>query len=406
MQEEEKEKSPRRGLGAVGWIILITVLAAAGIGGSRLWSYLQSYEETDDAQIDGDIYAVTSRVAGTIKAVYVRDNQTVKAGDLLVELDPADYQMAVKQAAASLNESRTQVAAIRPNVSITATSTGTAITSSLADIEGSRAQVAAAQRDHEAIVAQVRQAEADQVKAQADLARYGQLIAKDEISRQQYDQVQANAKSLAAQTDVRRASAEAAARNIDAAQAKLQQAQMREVEARQNRPQQIQLQNAAVQSRQATSAREQTIVDQARMNLSYTKIFAPVDGIIGKKFAEPGQQVLPGQQLMADVSLGNLWVTANFKETQLKRMAPRQRVTIHVDAYDREIEGYVDSVAGASGAKFSLLPPENATGNYVKVVQRVPVRIRLKDGQDPDHRLRPGMSCEPKVWVEEKPAEK
>jgi membrane fusion protein (multidrug efflux system) len=406
MQEEEKEKSPRRGLGAVGWIILITVLAAAGIGGSRLWSYLQSYEETDDAQIDGDIYAVTSRVAGTIKAVYVRDNQTVKAGDLLVELDPADYQMAVKQAAASLNESRTQVAAIRPNVSITATSTGTAITSSLADIEGSRAQVAAAQRDHEAIVAQVRQAEADQVKAQADLARYGQLIAKDEISRQQYDQVQANAKSLAAQTDVRRASAEAAARNIDAAQAKLQQAQMREVEARQNRPQQIQLQNAAVQSRQATSAREQTIVDQARMNLSYTKIFAPVDGIIGKKFAEPGQQVLPGQQLMADVSLGNLWVTANFKETQLKRMAPRQRVTIHVDAYDREIEGYIDSVAGASGAKFSLLPPENATGNYVKVVQRVPVRIRLKDGQDPDHRLRPGMSCEPKVWVEEKPAQK
>jgi membrane fusion protein (multidrug efflux system) len=389
-------------MGAIGWIVLVAVLAVAGVGGSRLWTWLQSYEETDDAQIDGDIYAVTSRVGGSIKAVLVRDYQEVKAGDLLVELDPADYQIAVKQATAALNESRTLVAAVRPNVSITTTSTDTAISSSQADIAGARAQVAAAQRDHEAILAQIRQAEADQAKSQADLARYRQLIAKDEISRLQYDQVDAAAKSMAAMTDSRKASAEAGARNIEAAQAKLQQAQMREAEAKQNRPQQILLQNAVVQSRQATTVREQTMLDQALLNLSYTKIFAPADGIIGKKNAEPGRQVSPGQQLMADVSLNTLWVTANFKETQLKRMAPKQRVTIHVDAFDRDFEGYIESFAGASGARFSLLPPENATGNYVKVVQRVPVRIRLKGGQDPDHRLRPGMSCEPKVWVEEK----
>ena len=248
---------------------------------------------------------------------------------------------------------------------------------------------------------QRRQAEADQIKAQADLARYKQLIAKDEISRQQYDQVEAAAKSMAAMTDVRKATAEAAARNVDAAQAKVQQAEIRALEARQNRPQQIQLQNAMVQSRQAATVREQTMLDQALLNLSYTKIVAPVDGVIGKKNAEPGQQVAPGQQLMSVVPLDRLWVTANFKETQLRRMAPNQRVTLHVDAYGKDYEGYVENVAGASGARFSLLPPENATGNYVKVVQRVPVRIKLKEGQDPEHRLRPGMSVEPKVWLVE-----
>jgi membrane fusion protein (multidrug efflux system) len=393
-------KKPRRGIGKVGWVVLVVVLAAAGIGGSKLWAYLQSYEDTDDAQIDGDIYVVTSRISGTIKAVHAQDNQQVKAGDLLVELDPADYKVTVEQAKAALNEARTQVAAVRPNVSITSTSTETTVSTSQADIAGARAQVAAAQRDYESIVAEIRQAEADQVKTQADLDRYKQLIAKDEISRQQYDQVVASAKSMAAMTDVKKASAEAAARNIEAAQAKLQQAMMRETEAKQNRPQQIQLQNAQVQTRQATSAHQQTIVDQAELNLTYVNIFAPADGIIGKKNAEPGQQVSPGQQLMADVSITNLWVTANFKETQLRKMTPNQRVTVHVDAYDRDYEGYVESVAGASGAKFSLLPPENATGNYVKVVQRVPVRIRLKEGQDTERRLRPGMSVEPKVWIQ------
>jgi membrane fusion protein (multidrug efflux system) len=386
-------------MGPVGWIVLLVVLVGAAIGGTRLLHYLESYEDTDDAQIDGDIYAITSRIAGTVKAVYVQDNQQVKAGQLLVELDPRDYDVSVEQAKATVNQSQTEVESARPNVPITSVTTETAVSSQEADITGVEAQVAGAQRDYESSIAQIRQAEADNAKAQADLVRYKQLIAKDEISQQQYDQVEAAAKAASATVDARKATAEAAARNIDAIRARLQQAQSLIAEARRNRPQQIALQNAVVRSRQATTVRERTLLDQALLNLSYTKILAPVDGIIGKKNAEPGQEVSPGQQLMADVPITNLWVTANFKETQLKKMRPGQRVTIHVDAYNRDYQGYVESLAGASGARFSLLPPENATGNYVKVVQRLPIRIRFKEGEDKERLLRPGMSVEPKVWL-------
>jgi len=390
-------------MGPIGWILLLVVLAGAAIGGTVLLRYLDSYEDTDDAQIDGDIYAVTSRIAGTVKAVYVQDNQEVKAGQLLVELDPRDYDVSVEQAKAAVNQSQTEVESARPNVPITNVTTETAVSSEEADIAGLEAQVAGAQRDYESSIAQIRQAEADNAKAQADLIRYKQLIAKDEISQQQYDQVEAAAKAAAATVDARKATAEAAARNIDATRARLQQAQTRIAEARRNRPQQIALQNAIVRSRQATTVREKTMLDQALLNLSYTKILAPIDGIIGKKNAEPGQEVSPGQQLMADVPITNLWVTANFKETQLKKMRVGQRVTIHVDAYGRDYQGYVESLAGASGARFSLLPPENATGNYVKVVQRLPIRIGIKEGEDKDHLLRPGMSVEPKVWLNDQP---
>jgi membrane fusion protein, multidrug efflux system len=393
---------PRRRGRPVRWIVFAVVLVAAVIGGRMLWSYLESYEDTDDAQIDGNIYAITSRIAGTVKAVYVEDNQQVKTGQVLVELDPSDYSVSVEQAKAALNESRSQVLAARPNIPIRTTTTGTSVSSFESEIAAARAQVAAAQRDYESAIAQVRDAEADSVRTQADLARYKQLIDKDEISRQQYDQADAAVKSKAAQVDARKASAEAAARNIEAAQAKLQQSLIKEEDARQTRPHQIALENALVRVREAATIREKTMLDQALLNLSYTKIVAPIDGIIGKKNAEPGQQVPAGQQLMAEVPLSNLWVTANFKETQLRRMQPNQRVTIRVDAYGRDYEGYVESVAGASGARFSLLPPENATGNYVKVVQRLPVRIRFREGQDPEHRLRPGMSVEPKVWFDSK----
>jgi membrane fusion protein (multidrug efflux system) len=336
-----------------------------------------------------------------VKAVYVQDNQQVKAGQLLVELDPSDYNVSVEQAKAAVAESRSQVDAARPNVPITSVSTETSVSAGDIDITNVNAQIASAERDHESAVAEIRQAEADNIKAQADLTRYRQLVAKDEISQQQFDQAQAAANSAAAQVDVKRASAEAAARNVDVARARLQDARNKAEEARRNRPQQIALQNALVKTRQASTVREQTMLDQAMLNLSYTKIFAPIDGVIGKKNAEPGQQVSPGQQLMADVPVSNLWVTANFKETQLKRMKPGQRVTIHVDAYDRDFQGYVESLAGASGARFSLLPPENATGNYVKVVQRLPVRIRFKEGEDPNHLLRAGMSVDPKVWLDQ-----
>ena len=399
--EKPAERPPaprRRRMGPVGWVILLVVLAGVAVGGARLWAYLESYEDTDDAQIDGDIYAVTSRINGTVRAVYVEDNQQVKAGQLLVELDPRDYEVAVEQAKAAVKESQSQVETARPNVPITSVSTETTISSEEADIAGGEAQVAAAQRDEDSAVAQVRQAEADNVKAQADLARYKILITKDEISQQQYDQVEAAAKAAAALVDARRSNAESAARAIDAQRAKLRQSETRAVEARRNRPNQIELQNATVRARQATTARQQTLVDQALLNLSYAKILAPVDGVIGKKNAEPGQQVSAGQQLMACVPLNNLWVTANFKETQLKKMHAGQRVTIHVDAYNKDFDGYVESVAGASGARFSLLPPENATGNYVKVVQRIPVKVAFDQG-DQINQLRPGMSVIVKIRV-------
>ncbi|MEP6715987.1 MAG: HlyD family secretion protein [Terriglobia bacterium] len=391
---------PKRRMGPVGWVVLLVILVAAAIGGKMLWSYLESYESTDDAQVDGDIFAITSRVAGNVKAVYVQDNQQVKAGQLLVELDSSDYQVSVAQAKAAVEESQTQTAAAQPNVSITSSTTQTTVSSSESDVAAVRAQLAGAQRDYESAVADVRRAEADGVKAQADFLRYKQLIAKDEISQQQYDQAEAQAKASAAVVDARKATAEASARNIDAARARLQQAQTRAAEAVETRPQQIQLQNALVATRRAATAREKTLVDQALLNLSYTRIVAPTDGVVGRKNVEPGQQVTPGQQLMAVVPVANLWVTANLKETQLKRMRAGQRVTIHVDAYNKDYEGYVESVAAASGARFSILPPENATGNYVKVVQRVPVRIRFKEGQDPEHRLRPGMSAVPKIWLD------
>jgi membrane fusion protein, multidrug efflux system len=401
--EPKREIRPRKpGNRALKIVILLVIVAAAAIGGYRLWNYLDSYESTDDAEIDGDIYPITSRIAGTVKAVYVQDNQQVKAGQLLVELDPRDFEVALEQAKTSLNESRSQVAVARPNVPITSVTTQTTLTTSTTDIAESRAAVAAAQRNYDSAAADIRQAEADNVKAQADLARYKLLVAKDEISKQQYDQAEAAAKSAAADVDSKRAAAEASGRKIEEAQARLEQAQTRQVEAERNRPQQIAIQNATVESRQASAQHQQTLVDQAALNLTYTKIFAPVDGVIGKKNAEPGQQVAPGQQLMADVPLSDIWVTANFKETQLKRMHPNQRATIHVDSYDRDYEGYVESLAGATGARFSLLPPENATGNYVKVVQRVPVRIRIREGQDPHHDLRPGMSVDPKVWLDNK----
>ncbi len=407
---QEKEKTaekPKKGLlnaireHPIKFTAFLIFVVAAAIWGPVYWHYLNSYESTDDAEIDGNIYAVTSRIAGTIKAVYVEDNQQVKAGQVLVDLDPRDFEVAVAQAQSALKESQTQVSVARPNVPITSVTTETTVSTSGADITASRAAVASAQRDYDAAVADIRNAEADNVKAQADLARYKQLIAKDEISSQQYDQAEAAAKVAAAKVDAKRATAEAGARDIDEAEARLAQAQTKEIEAQRNRPAQIAIQNAIVAGRQATAEHQQTLLDQAVLNLSYTKIVAAVDGVIGRKNAEPGQQVSPGQQLMVDVPLNDIWVTANFKETQLRKMHVGQRATIHVDSYDRDYEGSVESLAAASGARFSLLPPENATGNYVKVVQRLPVRIRFKEGQDPNHLLRPGMSVEPKVWLDE-----
>ena len=322
----------------------------------------------------------------------------MKAGDVLAEIDPADYQVALDRAQADLAQSRAQVRSSDPAVPIISMTNQSAITSTEADIANAQAAIASAERDHDADLARLVAAQADNAKAQADLTRYKTLVAKEEVSQEEYDQKLAAAKSSAAQVQAVQAQSEAAARIVDQRKAALDQVRTKLHELQSNAPQQLEIRRAAVQEAQASAQASKAAVDQALLNLKYTKIIAPISGIIGRKLVEVGMRVQPGQQLLVIVPLDDIWVTANFKENQIRRMRPGQSVRIHVDAFDKDYEGYVESLPATTGAKLSILPPENATGNYVKVVQRLPVRIRFKEGQDPEHRLRPGMSVEPKVF--------
>jgi membrane fusion protein (multidrug efflux system) len=303
-------------------------------------------------------------------------------------------------AQSQLAQAQAQNQAERPNIPVTETSTRTAVATAAGDVANAEAAVAAADHNHEAALAKVSESEVNSAKAQADVARYRPLAEKDEVPREQFDQVVANAKALAATVAANQATAKAAAREADQVRAQLTQAQQRAEEARQNAPRQVEMQRANVAVRQAGIQTAQAQVNQARLNLSYVKIVTPVDGIVAKRAVEVGQHVEPGQQVALITQIDDLWVTANFKETQLRRMNAGQSVRLRVDALDRDFDGYIESLPAASGAITSLLPPENATGNFVKVVQRLPVRIRFKPNQNGLDRLRPGMSVEPKVRVE------
>ncbi|HLH40553.1 MAG TPA: HlyD family secretion protein [Bryobacteraceae bacterium] len=387
-------KRHRRGL----WIAAILALILA-VCGYFLWSYLNSYESTDDAFIDGNLDPIGARISGTVIGVYAQNDQFVKKGQVLVDLDPQDYQVEVEQARAAYNQALAQVNAAHPSVPITTTTTQTLVSTSQASVIAAQAAVDAAQQDYEARQADVRQAEAQNINAQANLERYRTLVARDEISRQQYDAAVATAASDAAAVQAARAAEAASLRVLDQRRAQLEQARTQLAEAQTNAPRQISVQRYDVATRLANAAAAKAQLDRVQLNLSYTKIVAPVDGVVMSRTAEVGQHVQPGQDLLSISEIENVWVTANFKETQLARMRPGQPVEIHVDAFDRNYQGYVADMPGASGAATSLLPPENATGNFVKVVQRLPVRILFKPGQNDDHRLRIGMSCEPKVWL-------
>jgi membrane fusion protein, multidrug efflux system len=378
-------------------IILALVLVAIGIA---YWLYSRQFEDTDDAQVDGHINAITARVSGTVTGVYVEENQFVKAGQVLADLDPRDNKVALAVAQSELAQAQAQSQAERPNVPVTETSTSTAIATAASDVANAEAAVAAANHNYEAALAKVSESEANSAMARADVERYRPLAEKDEVPREQFDQVVANAQALAATVVANQATAKAAAREADQARAQLTQAQQRAEEARQNAPRQVEMQRANVAVRQAGIETARAQLDQARLNLSYVKIQAPVNGIVAKRTAEVGQHVEPGQQVVLITQIDDLWVTANFKETQLRRMSPGQSVRLRVDALNADFDGYIESLPAASGAVTSLLPPENATGNFVKVVQRLPVRIRFKPNQNGLDRLRPGMSVEPKVRVE------
>jgi membrane fusion protein (multidrug efflux system) len=379
---------------------IAVIVAAIGllIVGIFVFRYVTSYESTDDAQVDGHINAISARISGHVIHLNVTDNQYVQAGTVLVEIDPADYQVAYERAKADFESAQAAAAAAGVDVPITSVNTTSQVSSTEADVGGARAGIATAKRQFEAAKAQRDQADANNVKAQNDLVRYKQLVDKQEISQQQYDQAVAAAKAAAAAVEAARALADAAESQVTQAQERQRQAEANWRSA-QTGPQQLQVTRSRAASALADAQRKKADLDQAQLNLQYTKIIAPVAGVVSDRTVEVGQNVTPGQELMKIIPLDDVWITADFKETQLRDMKVGQPVTIEVDANGKSYKGKVDSVAGASGARFSLLPPENATGNYVKVVQRIPVKIVLDPGENKDHSLRPGMSVTPKVWI-------
>jgi membrane fusion protein, multidrug efflux system len=379
----------------IGVAIVILVLLVVGF---FVYRYITSYEDTDDAQVDGHINSVSARISGHVSSLDVQDYQYVTLGTVVVHIDPADYQVAYDRAKADFEDAQAAAEAAGVTVPITSVSTTTQVSSTQADVNSARAGIQAAKQQFEAAKAQLQEAEANNTKAQSDLVRYKQLVEKQEISQQQYDQALAAAQADAAAVQAAHASAAAAQQQVTQAEGKLVQAQQSYRYAS-TAPRQMQVTRARAAEALAEAQLKKAALDQAALNLDYTKVRAPIDGIISNRTVEVGQNVSPGQQLMDVINLDDIWITANFKETQLHDMRIGQPVTIHVDANGRSYTGKVNSIAGASGARFSLLPPENATGNYVKVVQRIPVKIVLDPGQNKDHALRPGMSVEPKVWV-------
>ncbi len=393
--EVVQPRSRRRG-------IIVVVIAVIAVAALAFWWHSTFYEDTDDAQISGHLIQISSRITGQVRKVDVQENEVVKAGDLIAELDPRDYQVAVENAKAALASAQANAAAANVNVPLTTINTGSNLSSAGAQLSGAHAQVQQAQGQLQAAQARVTQAIANNAKAQADLERYRPLVEKDVISKQQYDAAVAAAGSAAAAVQDAQASAAAAADGVRVAR---QQEAASEAlfKYAQTGPQQVAAQNAKARQAQAQVQQAQAQLDQALLNLSYTKIAAPEDGIITRKSVEMNQNVASGQNLLTLVSLQNIWVTANFKETQLKHMTPGQAVEVSVDATGKTYDAKVTQIGGATGSVLSLFPPENATGNYVKVVQRVPVRIDFTDlqHQDPNHQLRPGLSVEPKVRVKQ-----
>lgn len=395
--------------------IVLAILVVAAIAAIPIYAYYSVRESTDDAQVDGHIVPISPRISGTILEVLVNDNQPVKAGQELVRLDPADYQVALQQAKAQLANAEANVTESTVNVPLTSINTRSQVRTSTsqaeevaAGVSSARQAVDAARARLNAANAALQEKQASYIKAQKDLGRLKDLVEKDEISKQDYDAAVAAADANTAQVESAKAEIVAAQHNLDQAIAEVEQARARlataMVQRRQSeqvRPRQEAVTQARYKQAQAQLQRGQADLAQAKLNLEYTVIRAPVDGLVSRKTAEPGMQVSPGQQIMALVPLDDVWVTANFKETQLKKMQVGQRVEIEVDTFgsSRKYRGHIDSIAAASGAKFSLLPPENATGNYVKVVQRVPVKVVLEPGENRDHRLLPGMSVTPTVLL-------
>ncbi len=379
-------------------ILIVAAVAVLVIAGVFLWRYLNSYESTDDAQADVHLYPVSARVSGYVVKVNVDDNQWVEKGTVLVEIDPKDYEVAVAQAQANLRNAEATAQSLNITVPITSVNTSSQLKFTASGIEDANAGVIAAERQLTAAHAQVEAAEANDVKAQDDLRRYKLLVDKREVSEQVYDQALAAAKSSTASVESARANESAAQEFVKQSRSRVAQANANHQSA-ETGPQQVSSTQARVRAAVADVEQKRALLEQAQLNLGYTKIVAPVTGEVTKTVVV-GMNVQDGQQLLTVVPLDEVWVTANFKETQLRRMQVGQRAEIHIDSSGRTLKGRVDSIAGATGPLFSLLPPENATGNYVKIVQRIPVKIVLEPGENKDRRLRPGMNVVPDVYLQ------
>jgi len=367
------------------------------------WWYSRHWEDTDDAAVDGYIYPISARVAGQVIKVNYDDGQVVHKGDLLVQIDPTDYQVALERAKADYEDSQAQAVAAQYGVPVQSVGSVAQIRSASADMAQAQAGVAAARKQADAAQQQIVEAEANAVKLNTDVTRYRQLLDKREISQQQFDQAIASATAANATVSARQAELLAAQAQVKSAESRIEQANA-ELKNANASPNTVAATKARAESADAQALRYKAALDQAQLNLGYTSIVAPVDGVVGKRSVQVGENVSVGQDLMAIVPLNDVWVTANFKETQLGHMKPGQPVKIKVDTYGgRKWNGHVSNIGGATGALYSLLPPENATGNYVKVVQRIPVRIDFDGNDKPDFNhdglLRPGMSVEPNVKV-------
>jgi membrane fusion protein, multidrug efflux system len=407
-KENEEPKgfaNPRmQRLAMIGGVVLVAALVG-------LFLYYHDRESTDDAQVDGHITPIASKIYGRVASVLVNDNEAVKAGQTLVKIDPADNQAAVDQAKAALDLAESEARSAGVDVPRTAENVASGTSGADAQLLGAQADAASAQASYEQAQtadlsfaqANVEKSKANAALAQADLARYKPLVEKDEISKQQYDAAKANADATASALKADQEKLAQAQRNVEVMKAQLDAARARVLQARagvegaQADRKRVSMRTADAQAKVAKVAQTRAALDAAVLNLSYTNIVAPVDGVATHKQVEPGQIVQAGQGLLVVVPLQDVWVTANFKETQLKNMRPGQKAEVRVDTYGKTFSGHVDSLAGATGGVLSLLPPENATGNYVKVVQRIPVKIVLDPIPASEAVLRPGMNVDATV---------
>lgn len=379
--------------------IAMGVAAVLVSSGVAYWAHARHFVETDDAQIDGSISNVSPRVSGNVSAVYVVENQMVKEGDVLAEIDPVDLQIAVDQAKAAVAQAQAQLESEDPSVPIIETSNKSAVATAQSDLSAAAAGLAAAKKDVEQLTAQLAQAQANNRTAQLDKERAEKLVAQGAVSQSDYDTHLNTAAASAAAVDALEQSLAAAKDRVLQQQAQIGAVQSRLMEVTNNAPRQVATRQASVIYRRASLELAKAQLAQAEKNLSYAKIVAPISGVVAKKSIAVGDHVAPGQQVVAISQVDQLYVTANYRETQLELMHPGQPAQVHVDALDADFHGTVASLGGATGSRLSVLPPENASGNYVKVVQRIPVRINLDPGQPGADRLRIGMSVEPSVTV-------